>query len=661
VNLPPRPAVVEPQGESGESGRQVGAVAVTDGSVCDYAVRPAAWLAAARLWLSWWRGDGVRTGQLVAGRYRLEEEIGVGGMGVVWRAVDNKGGRVVAVKRAACPAGADSERMQRRTRREARIAARLHHPHVVEFIEEVVEGHQRWLVMEYLPGQSLAQILDRFGPLRPYQVTHIGAQIASALEAVHATGIVHRDVKPGNVLVTEDGTAKLTDFGISRPIYGDVTVTDSGLVGGTVAFLASEVADGEEPTSASDVFALGATLFAAVEGIPPFGTADNPLLVLRRAAAGDLLPVRRAGPLAPILSALLHPDPASRPDAARSRQMLQELAATTAGAEGSEPFRWPVGGVRRPRRSWHRAVVTAGACVAALAIVAGVLASRPDGSTSAGPPAAVGDLRTADPCALTDPAPLTRFGPTVQETAYGELDRCDVIVTSRDGTKVDVKAQFEKPPEPETKPLMKGPPRVLPQPRTDDRCIRTLVLADNYQVTIWARVNPPSSADLCAIVDVATSSALAVLNKGTVPRRAVPADPASLFRMDACARLDTSTLTRALGAIPRSPEANFANWECRWNSSRLSALLTFNRDEPLTAPDNGRLTNFSGHNVFIKPDPDDGDCKGQVVNRDDIDGNGSQVNEVVTISVTGSQTPDQLCGPATELAKAAAARLPPPG
>ncbi|MGH3756029.1 MAG: serine/threonine-protein kinase, partial [Pseudonocardiaceae bacterium] len=272
----------------------------------------------------------MRTGQLLAGRYRLEEQVGAGGMGVVWRAVDEELDRVVAVKRATRPAGSDSERVHRRMRREAQIAAGLHHPHVVAFIDEVVEGPERWLVMEYVPSQSLAQILDR-GPLLPQQVTHLGVQIASALEAVHAHGIVHRDVKPGNVLVTDTGTAKLTDFGISRPIFGDVTVTDSGVIGGTVAFLASEVADGQEPSPASDVFALGATLFAAVEGVPPFGTADNPLLVLRRAAAGDLLPFRRAGPLAPVLSALLQPDPAQRPDAARARQLLQELATDGEG------------------------------------------------------------------------------------------------------------------------------------------------------------------------------------------------------------------------------------------------------------------------------------------------------------------------------------------
>lgn len=238
--------------------------------------------------------------------------------------------------------------MRRRMRREARIAAALHHPHLVEFLEEVVDGHERWLVMEYVPSQSLAQCWTA-APAPPERDTHRRADRQRA-----GGGARHRHHAPGRQAGQRtghrDGTAKLTDLGISRPIYGDVMVTDSGLIGGTVAFFASEVADGEEPTPASDVVALGATLFAAVEGIPPFGTADNPLLVLRRAAAVDILPFRHAGPLAPVLSALLQPDPAKRPDAARAWQMLQELAATLTDDEGSGPLQSPVVGVDRYRR-----------------------------------------------------------------------------------------------------------------------------------------------------------------------------------------------------------------------------------------------------------------------------------------------------------------------
>ncbi len=513
--------------------------------------------------------------------------------------------------------------------------------------------------MEYVPSQSLAQILDGFGPLHPHQVTHIGVQIVGALEAVHANGIVHRDVKPGNILVTENGTAKLTDFGISRPIRGDVTVTDSGLIGGTVAFLASEVADGQEATPASDVFALGATLFAAVEGIPPFGTADNPLLVLRRAAAGDLLPFRRAGPLAPVLSALLQPDPAQRPDAASARQLLQGLATPT-GDEGSKPLRWPVGAGGRPRRSRRRAMATAGACVAALATVAGLLVFRPDSSTPVIPLAVMGDPRTADPCALTDTAVLTRFGKTIRETARGNFDRCDVIVTLNGGTRVDVKVLLDKPASPEAKIEKKRPLPVGRPPRNGDRCVRTVVLDDQSSVTITATLDrEPDSADLCAMADAATDHALAVLNRGAIPRRPEP-DAASLARVDACALLDSNALIRVLGAGVSSPEVEFGNWECRWNSSisKLSVRLAFDRDESFTLAD-GRRMEFSGRDVYITPEADEPDCLARVVHRGDFDGNGKQVNEHLRIIVRGPQTPDQLCGPATELAEAAAAKLPP--
>lgn len=583
-------------------------------------------------------------------------------MGVVWRAVDEKSQQVVAVKRATKPAGGDSERVRRRMRREAHIAATLSHPHIVAFIDEVVEDRERWLVMEYVPAQSLAQILDQFGPLAPHQVTHIGVQIASALEAVHAQGILHRDIKPGNILVTGDGTAKLTDFGISRPIYGDVTATDSGLIGGTVAFLASEVADGEEPTPASDVFALGATLFAAVEGIPPFGTADNPLLVLRRAAAGDLLPVRRAGPLTPILSALLQPDPAKRPDAAQARHMLQELAA---GAEGPQTWRWPVAS-RARRRSRRRAVTVTGSCVLALAAVAGLLAFRPDDPTPATPLTTLGDPRTADPCALTDTAVLSRFGATNQETAYGNFDRCDVIVTSSGGARVQVKVELEKPATPGGTMGTRGGFAVFRRPEDNGYCDRTVLLADQHQVTITAKLlsdNDPGDngpADLCAMADAATDHVVAVLGKGVMPRRVAPPDAASLARMDACPLLDPGTVTRVLGADVSGPEAGFGDWECRWDSSTsgLSVLLAFDRNIPLTSADGNRVE-LGGRDVYLKPETDEPACRARVVYRSGVDEDGDRTDELLKVLVEGPRTADQLCGPATELAAAAVAKLPP--
>jgi serine/threonine protein kinase len=139
----------------------------------------------------------VRTGQVIAGRYRLQEQVGSGGMGVVWRARDEEQGPVVALKRSIGEVGMDDERTRRQLRREARIAAELHHPHIVEFFGEVGDGREQWIVMEYVPSKSLAQMLDRHRTLPPRYVTHIGAQIASALQAVHVRDILHRDVKPG--------------------------------------------------------------------------------------------------------------------------------------------------------------------------------------------------------------------------------------------------------------------------------------------------------------------------------------------------------------------------------------------------------------------------------------------------------------------------------
>jgi eukaryotic-like serine/threonine-protein kinase len=277
----------------------------------------------------------------------------------------------------------------------------------------------------------------------------------------------------------------------------------------------------------------------------------------------------------------------------------------------------------------------------------------------------MGDPRTADPCALTDTASLNRFGRTVRETAYVNFDRCDVIMALSGGTRVQIKVQLDKPTSPEKTMEKKGPLHVIRHPDNGELCVRTLVLADQNRVSITAKLLPerePGPADLCALADAAADYAVTVLSKGAIPRRAAPADTASLVRMDACALMDPHALTRALGADVSSPEAGFGDWECRWNSntSKLSVRLNFDRNETLTSPDDGRLMTLNGRNTFVRPQPEEPDCVAQVVNRKDFDGNGNPVDELVTIAVTGPQTPDQLCGPAAELAAAAAAKLPPP-
>ncbi|MFD1152322.1 serine/threonine-protein kinase, partial [Saccharothrix hoggarensis] len=267
----------------------------------------------------------TRSGGTVGGRYALVEPIGSGGMGVVWRARDELLDREVAVKEFRRPDVTSEEARVAgaRAMREARNAARLQHPDAVTIFDVVLEDDRPWLVMEYVPAPSLAAVLAARGGLSPAETARIGGRLAGALAAAHAAGIVHRDVKPSNVLIGEDGTVKLTDFGISRAA-GDGTLTGSGMITGTPAYLAPEVARGEQPDAASDVFSLGATLYAATEGQSPYGLSDNSFGLLYRAALGKVEPATRAGPLTDVLTRMLATAPEARPAAAEAAELLTE-------------------------------------------------------------------------------------------------------------------------------------------------------------------------------------------------------------------------------------------------------------------------------------------------------------------------------------------------
>jgi serine/threonine protein kinase len=242
-------------------------------------------------------------GELIAGRYRLVSRLGSGAMGVVWQAHDERLRRTVAIKQLLLPprlSESEADEANRRAMREGRITARLHHPHAIAVFDVVEHQGQPCLIMEYLASRSLATVLATQGVLPPEEVASIGSQIASALAAAHKAGIVHRDIKPGNVLLADDGTVKITDFGISHAV-GDVTVTATGMLAGTPAYLAPEVARGNSAGFSSDVFSLGATLYTALEGTPPFGLNNNPIALLHQVASGEITPPRQSGPLTPVL------------------------------------------------------------------------------------------------------------------------------------------------------------------------------------------------------------------------------------------------------------------------------------------------------------------------------------------------------------------------
>ncbi|GAB2747053.1 hypothetical protein GCM10027174_21510 [Salinifilum aidingensis] len=267
-------------------------------------------------------------GRLVAGRYRVQRSIGSGAMGVVWECVDERLHRTVAVKQLLLEPGLDpgeADEARQRAMREGRIAARLQHPNAISVYDVAEDEGQPVLVMEFLPSTSLAKMMSEHGPLPPREVARIGSQVASALGAAHSAGVIHRDIKPGNILLGDDGTVKITDFGISRA-QGDVQVTKTGMLAGTPAYLSPDVAMGQEPTPASDVFSLGATLYAAIEGRPPFGLNENTLALLHAVAAGRVEPPQQAGPMAEPLMAMLNARVEDRPTMAQVVEMLQTVA-----------------------------------------------------------------------------------------------------------------------------------------------------------------------------------------------------------------------------------------------------------------------------------------------------------------------------------------------
>ncbi|MET8523678.1 serine/threonine-protein kinase [Nocardioides sp. NPDC004968] len=243
---------------------------------------------------------------MIAGRYRLERELGRGAMGAVWLATDEVLGRSVALKQLIALDGVSDAAVER----EAQLAARLVHPNVVAVFDLVRDDDKPWLVMEYVEGKTLAHMVRDDGPLPVEDAARLIGQIASALRSAHAAGIVHRDVKPANIVVGRAERAKLTDFGIARGV--DSQTTQTGQVTGSPAYLAPEIATGGRANPASDMWSLGATLFQALTGEPPYGIGDNALATLYRVVHEDPPRTPLAGRLAPLLEHTMAYDPAER-------------------------------------------------------------------------------------------------------------------------------------------------------------------------------------------------------------------------------------------------------------------------------------------------------------------------------------------------------------
>ncbi|MFE0022809.1 protein kinase [Amycolatopsis sp. NPDC059021] len=565
-------------------------------------------------------------GQVFAHRYELVERIGEGGMGEVWRAIDRELRRDVAVKRASA---GDVDQV----RHEARVGAGVQHPNVVTVFDVIEDGDERLLVMEYFSSRDLADLLDTEGVLPPRRVAAIGAQVATALAAMHAKGIVHRDIKPGNVLVAEDGTTKLTDLGIAT--WRDRTLTGCDQVGGTPSYMAPEVTAGKAATSASDVFSLGATLFVAVEG-----TSHQ-----------EATAARRAGRLDPVISALLEPDPSKRPTVGQARKML--LRAT-----GS---------------AWRRPVPRASAMVAGVAVLCLVgwqLWPSPQGQPVPAPVtpslgSRMGDERTADPCALADPHVLDRFGLTELDTDRGGLNRCDLFLRLSDQDLDEVYVQVElQRPDPDTAagpaPAV-SPVRIDRPPLAGGKCRRIMRLADQSRVVLTAKHSADKPVDLCAMTDAVTDRAASLLGDGEVPRRTrLIGPPAAVFQLDPCSLLDTSDVAGALGGV-QQPKRGFGGWECRWDNAEAGWVsIVYDRSRLLTSPHDGQQVILHGHDTWIETNGDgNGSCLANIVQQHYADLDEPDRAKVVLVAVAfhGNKPGEQLCRPVTALASTVAERL----
>ncbi|MEV1333619.1 serine/threonine-protein kinase [Micromonospora costi] len=316
---------------------------------------------------------------LIAGRYRLLDLVGRGGMGRVWRARDEVLRRDVAVKQVVPPAWlADDERAELRSRtlREARTAARLNHPAVVRLYDVVEVDGEPWIVMEYVPSRTLQDVLDAEGPLAPRRAARIGLALLAALRAAHDAGVLHRDVKPQNVLVAHDGRVLLTDFGLAVFDGGESAMTRPGLVLGSPQYVAPERAAEGLSTAEADLWSLGATLHAAVEGRSPYARSTA-MATLTALATAPPDPAPHAGPLAPVLAGLLRRDPARRLGHDEAERLLRAAAAGGTDANDASP-RTAHDGLTRVRALRRAALVLAALVLAAAAGVGTALAVTGD-------------------------------------------------------------------------------------------------------------------------------------------------------------------------------------------------------------------------------------------------------------------------------------------
>jgi hypothetical protein len=552
-----------------------------------------------------------RGGLLVGGRYRLHEQLGGDDRSPVWRATDQVQGRIVAVRRMgpSGPPGAAAS-VRDRVLREARAAASGRHPNVVVIFDVVAEPGEVWVVREFVAGTTLAGMLAERGPLPDREVAAIGAQVASALASVHAAGVVHRNVHPGNIRVAWP-YAKLDDLGITPPE-------------------ATPVVDPR-----NDVHALGGALYAAIGG---HGGAS------------------RTWPLMWALGAMTAADPAARPTAAQAEVMLRDVAAGQARSA-------------RGRRGLVIGLVIG--LVAAVIATAAVLAPRPaDGTgpvpaisaaapSSAPAPQTIGDPRTADPCALVDEPALRRHGLTDVAPYYGSMTSCWAFVAVRPATEVVVSVEL-MPAEfvPERSGGVReerGPLRLARYAFDGFDCVRRIHLPDsNIALVVADTTSGVDSETVCAVADTATDAAVDRLLTAGVTARPTRVDTSVLGRRDACGLLSAGDL-QAVAGIEPTPVRGLAGWSCRWGEwDGPNVTVTFSRRDEEPAKDE-TVIDIAGRPSTVYRSTTDGGCA-VTFPQQQFD----WYVEAVSVYVYDGRAGADTCAAATAIAGAAVVKLPAP-
>ncbi|MFE9096074.1 protein kinase [Streptomyces sp. NPDC007264] len=425
--------------------------------------------------------------RLLAGRYRLGGVLGRGGMGTVWRAEDETLGRTVAVKELRFPSSIDEEEKRRlitRTLREAKAIARIRNNAAVTVFDVVHEDDRPWIVMELIEGRSLAEVIREDGVLEPRRAAEVGLAILDVLRAAHREGILHRDVKPSNVLIAEDGRVVLTDFGIAQ-VEGDPSITSTGMLVGAPSYISPERARGHKPGPAADLWSLGGLLYAAVEGVPPYDKGSA-IATLTAVMTEPVEEPKNAGPLKNVIFGLLAKDPQQRLDDKGARAMLDEVlhapdpaqrvpadatrvVALPPAPEESRDEGVPAAGAKRGEeagerlrgalRSVRKAAVSAGAATAAAATRA-----KPSGTTPTAPESAA-PLSTDAPAAATS-------GTARTDGASASAADTPAAVTSNSGA-TKPRSGWPVVPDPDRPPRPVPPPRA---PLTDVVSKRTLLI-----------------------------------------------------------------------------------------------------------------------------------------------------------------------------------------